>query len=100
MDEEPQWAITLYVPDRLLPALNGQALGLRAILEGAPELEFIVPRWWEGSHTVRLGVLKPAPAPRSQPSCSEEAHCPASSLQGLSAPLHAEPECLNREHHG
>ena len=60
MDEEPQWAITLYVPDQLLPALNGEAAELRGILEGEPELQFIVPRWWEGSHTVRLGALKPA----------------------------------------
>jgi hypothetical protein len=59
MDEEPQWAITLYVPDRLLPALNGEGMELRGVLDGAPELEFIVPRWWEGSHTVRLGALKP-----------------------------------------
>jgi hypothetical protein len=59
-------AITLYVPDRLLPALNGEGAELRGILDGTPELEFIVPRWWESSHTARLGVLKPAHEPRSR----------------------------------
>jgi hypothetical protein len=65
MDEEQQWAITLYVPDGLLPALNGEGVELRGILDGASGLEFIVPRWWEGSHTVRLGALKPADEPRA-----------------------------------
>jgi hypothetical protein len=91
MDEEPQWAITLYVPDRLLPALNGQDLGLRAILEGVPELEFIVPRWWERSHTARLGALKPAAEPRSQALLCDESSCSVSTLQGVSASQPAPP---------
>lgn len=69
-DGEPLLAITLYVPDALLPALSGQGLALRAILDGAPGLEFIVPRWWESAYTVRLGTLNPAghPQPHALPS--------------------------------
>ena len=86
MDEQPPWAITLYVPDEQLPALNGQGLGLRAILEGAPELEFIVPRWWESSHTVRLSALKPANELLSPAPAYDEPDRPVFTLQRVSAP--------------
>jgi len=91
MDEEPPWAITLYVPDRLVPALNGERVELRGILDGASDLEFIVPRWWEASHTVRLGVLKPAAEPRSQAALCDESSCSVSTLQGVSASQPATP---------
>ena len=90
MDEEPHWAITLYVPDRLLPALNGESLELRGILDGTPELEFIVPRWWEGSHTMRLGALKPAGEPQSQAVPCDESCGSVSTLQGVRRLEHAE----------
>jgi len=90
MDEEPHWAITLYVPDRLLPALNGESRELCGILDGAPELDFIVPRWWEGSHTMRLGALKPAGEPQSQAVPCDESCGSVSTLQGVRRPEHAE----------
>ncbi len=64
--------ITLYVPDQMMPALNGEGAAVRGILDGAPELEFIVPRWWESAHTVRLGALKPGGEAQPQTGPSAE----------------------------
>ena len=57
MSDSPPFAITLYVPDATLLALSGDD-GLRGlILDGIPELDFLPPPWWEGSHAVRLGLI-------------------------------------------
>jgi hypothetical protein len=51
-------AIALYVPDATVQAVNegGALRGL--ILDGVPELDFLPPPWWEGSHTFRLGPVE------------------------------------------
>jgi hypothetical protein len=61
MSDSPQFAITLYVPDATLRTLGGDN-GLRGlILDGIPELGFLPPPWWEGSHAVRLGLAPASP---------------------------------------
>jgi hypothetical protein len=99
MDEEPPWAITLYVPDRLLPALNGDDAELRGTLDGVAELKFVVPRWWESAHTVRLGALKPAGGPPPQAPACDEPNGPRSTIEGVGAPAPAKPGCSISENH-
>jgi hypothetical protein len=53
-------AITLYVPDATLGLLGDQGSLRRSLQDGGAGLDFVVPGWWEGSHTARLG---PVPAP-------------------------------------
>ena len=58
MTDSPQFAITLCVPDGTIRKLNDCG-GLRGvILDGLPELDFLPPPWWEGSHTARLGLIQ------------------------------------------
>jgi hypothetical protein len=54
-EEEGPWAITLYVPDATLLALNPEGWHRRRLEDGTGDLDFLVPGWWEGSHTARLG---------------------------------------------
>ncbi|HVR37015.1 MAG TPA: hypothetical protein VMS21_14310 [Methylomirabilota bacterium] len=60
MQGEPgSFAITLFVPDGTAKAL-GEYVALRSlVLEGAAELDFVSPAWWEGSHTAALGLIHP-----------------------------------------
>ena len=48
-------AITLYVPDASVRMLGREGWLRRCLEDGGAGLEFVVPGWWEGSHTVRLG---------------------------------------------
>jgi len=59
MSEAPGFAITLFVPDATLRALNSRG-GVPAMVGGGdPELGFLPPPWWEVSHTVSLGLISP-----------------------------------------
>ncbi|MBI2928463.1 MAG: hypothetical protein HYY24_22570 [Verrucomicrobia bacterium] len=62
MNETQIFAITLYVPDATLRELRNQGPIFRHLGDGAPELDFLCPAWWEVSHTVRLGLLASAGA--------------------------------------
>jgi len=58
MNQAGLFAITLYVPDATAQALREYS-GLRGlIVDGVPEMDFITPAWWEGSHTARLGLIQ------------------------------------------
>ena len=58
MDDTGLLAITLYVPDAAVRALKEDTRLRALILDGVPDLEFITPAWWEGSHTARLGLIQ------------------------------------------
>jgi hypothetical protein len=61
--EAVDFAITLYVPDVTAQLLRAGPGRERLLAEGTTELAFLLPGWWEGSHTVRLGLLRRGDAP-------------------------------------
>ena len=65
MDDTGLLAITLYVPDAAVRALKEDTQLRALILDGVPDLDFIPPPWWEGSHAVRLGLIPEADGERS-----------------------------------
>jgi hypothetical protein len=62
-DESTELAITLYVPDATAELLRAEPGLERLLAEGTTELAFLLPGWWEHSHTVRLGLLRRGDAP-------------------------------------
>jgi len=56
-------AITLYVPDATVRHLSAEGWLWRRLEDGTGDLDFLVPGWWEGSHTVRLGAVPAALRP-------------------------------------
>lgn len=71
------FAITLYVPDGVMTAFATPGDGRQMIPSELPELDFLPPPWWEGSHTVRLGLVSPsedvAPGPAVEPDLCDPA---------------------------
>ena len=67
MDGGDLLAITLYVPDATVRALNPEGGSARCIQDEGRGLDFILPGWWERSHTVRLGPLRLAGEPHVPP---------------------------------
>ena len=55
--------ITLYVPDATVRRLSVEGWLRRRLQDGTGDLDFLVPGWWEGSHTVRLGAVPAALRP-------------------------------------
>jgi hypothetical protein len=50
--------ITLYVPDATAEQFRAEPGLERLLAEGTTEWAFLLPGWWERSHTVRLGMLR------------------------------------------
>ena len=59
-------AITLFVPDAKLAALRPEGRSLRWRHDRTGGLDFILPGWWEGAHTVRLGPVGAPVEPGSE----------------------------------
>jgi hypothetical protein len=57
MRETDILVITLYVPDATARLLGGGKWFQEIILTGSPLVDFVLPGWWEGCHTARLGPL-------------------------------------------
>ena len=57
MREAGTLVITLYVPDGTARMLSDGVKFQQIIIYGSPELDFLLPGWWEGCHTARLGPL-------------------------------------------
>ena len=57
--------ITLYVPDATVRRLSVEGWLRRRLQDGTGDLDFLVPGWWEGSHTVRLGLASGTQRPAS-----------------------------------
>jgi hypothetical protein len=57
MDEHELLAITLYVPDTVVGELRKESWVTRWLRDGEAHLAFVMPRWWEVSHTARLGRI-------------------------------------------
>ena len=57
MRETGTLVITLYVPDATARMLGGETWFHGLVLAGSPFLDFVLPGWWEGCHTARLGPL-------------------------------------------
>jgi len=60
MRETGTLVITLYVPDATALMLSGGTWYQEVILTGSPLVDFVLPGWWEGAHTARLGPLSHA----------------------------------------
>jgi hypothetical protein len=57
--------ITLYVPDATVRRLSAEGWLRRRLQDGTGDLDFLVPGWWEGAHTVRLGLASGTQRPAS-----------------------------------
>ncbi len=57
--------ITLYVPDATVRRLSAEGWLRRRLQDGTGDWDFLVPGWWEGSHTARLGLAPAAQQPGS-----------------------------------
>jgi hypothetical protein len=60
MRETGTLVITLYVPDATARMLGGGSWFQEIVLDEVSSVDFVLPGWWEGCHTARLGPLSHA----------------------------------------
>ena len=84
-NETGLFTLTLYVPDATVQALNDDVPLQRLILDGAPELDFISPAWWEGSHTAALGLLRRTGQARAGQEPGPDAERAPTAIPGISS---------------